>query len=396
MQCLSARFNYAMMRGANISTQGAISWRSAPPQPSSQIAMRAPRSRAPSSAASDLAARDGAPISAPQCRPRRWRARARPGLSLVMRETPRPAAAEQCQVDQAAGHLAFEGVGSDFHGTATVSAGQVSDRRGRSVHRRCWARGSVALEAGVWRGRFTMMDTKRTQLGDVTFSHILASSSGTAHIDAPKPTFVPDKLQPEDLSPLLAAFRRAEGVASFTGDIDWTKSEIKSRGELCHRQPEFPHAAGQGDGGQDQARFHLAVAARPRRTTRTVTISRIDWTCRSLRCDLRFAFSPTDSEGQRHQQRLGGRPAALGAFTINLAQPQTASNGTAHPHVHRAGLACHRLQSGRAGEAGRQNLRHHSVPGRRRRAFASPRGASRRTDPGGFPSTARCDIRAAR
>ncbi len=114
-------------------------------------------------------------------------------------------------------------------------------------------RGSVALKAGVWRGRFAMMDVEKTPLGDVTFNHVLASSSGTAHIAAPKLTFVPDKLQPEDISPLLAAFRRAEGTASFTGDIDWTKSEIKSRGELSHRQPEFPHAAGQGDSGEDKA-----------------------------------------------------------------------------------------------------------------------------------------------
>ena len=52
-------------------------------------------------------------------------------------------------------------------------------------------------------------------MGEATFSHTMATGAGTAHIDAPKITFALDKLQPEDLSPLLVALRRAEGSAAL-------------------------------------------------------------------------------------------------------------------------------------------------------------------------------------
>ena len=316
---LSARFNYAMMRGANISTQGAIFWQAGRYtfQPS-QCARATLTAFHP--AASDLARDIRANICASAGQP----LLSGEGAAWTFVGDARNASAflplGNAQVDQVAGHLAFQGVGSDFHGAATVTAGQISDRLKPIRFKPMLGRGSVALKTGVWRGHFTMMDTDKDQLGDVTFSHVLANSSGTAHIAAPKLAFVPDKFQPEDISPLLAAFRRAEGIASFTGDIDWTKSEIKSRGELSIDSLNFLTPLGKANAVKTKLAF-TSLLPPTTADDQTVTISRIDWTLPFTGVDLRFAFSPTTVKVNAVSSGWAEGQARLGAFTVNLAKP---------------------------------------------------------------------------
>jgi hypothetical protein len=323
---LSARFNYAMMRGANVTTQGALSWQSGRYtfQPS-QCARATLAAFHP--AASDLAREVRANICATAGKPMI----AGEGAAWTFTGDARNASTflplGNAQVEQAAGHLAFQGVGSDFHGTATVSGGQISDRLKPIRFKPMLGRGSVALKTGVWRGRFTMMDVEKTPLGDVTFNHVLASSSGTAHIAAPKLTFTPDKLQPENLSPLLAAFRRAEGTASFTGDIDWTKSEIKSRGELSIDSLNFLTPLGKATAVKTNLAF-TSLLPPITADNQTVIISRIDWTLPFTSVDLRFAFSPTMVKVNALSSGWAEGQAALGAFTINMANLKQVS-GTA-------------------------------------------------------------------
>jgi hypothetical protein len=323
---LSARFNYAMMRGANVTTQGALSWESGRYtfQPA-QCARATLVAFQP--AASDLAREVRANICATAGQPMI----AGEGAAWTFTGDARSASAflplGNAQVDQAAGHLAFQGVGSDFHGTATVTSGQVSDRLKPIRFKPMLGLGSVALKAGVWRGRFTMMDVEKTPLGDVTFNHVLASSSGTAHIAAPKLTFTPDKLQPENLSPLLAAFRRAEGTASFTGDIDWTKSEIKSRGELSIDSLNFLTPLGKATAVKTNLAF-TSLLPPTTADNQTVIISRIDWTLPFTSVDLRFAFSPTMVKVNALSSGWAEGRAALGSFTINMANLKQVS-GTA-------------------------------------------------------------------
>jgi hypothetical protein len=306
-----------MMRGANISTRGAISWQAGRYtfQPS-QCARATLTAFHP--AASDLARDVRANICASAGRP----LLAGEGAAWTFTGDARGASAflplGNAQVEQAAAHLAFEGVGSDFHGTATVSAGQVSDRLKPIRFKPMLGRGSVALKGGVWRGRFAMTDSDKEPLGDVSFSHVLASSSGTAHIAAPKLAFVPDKLQPEDISPLLAAFRRAEGMASFTGDIDWSKSEIKSRGELSIDSLNFLTPLGKATAVKTNLIF-TSLLPPTTADNQTVIISRIDWTLPFTGVDLRFAFSPTIVKVNALTSGWAEGRAALGAFTINMA-----------------------------------------------------------------------------
>src|SRR6185312_2642802 len=123
------------------------------------------------------------------------------------------------QIDKADARLEFEGVGADFHGQAEVGNGRVTDKTAPVRFKPMLGKGTAALAGGVWRGRFAMASEKDLPLGDVTFTHAMATGAGAAHFAAPKLTFAIDKLQPEDLSPMLAAFRRAEGAVDFQGDL---------------------------------------------------------------------------------------------------------------------------------------------------------------------------------
>jgi hypothetical protein len=323
---LSARFNYAMMRGANLTTQGALSWQSGRYtfQPSqcaraTLVAFHPGASDLARDVRTSICASAGQPLLVGE------------GAAWTFTGAARSASAflplGNAQVEQAAAHLAFQGVGGDFHGTATVTTGRVSDRLKPIRFKPMLGRGSVALKAGVWRGRFAMMDVEKTPLGDVTFNHVLASSSGTAHIAAPKLTFVPDKLQPEDISPLLAAFRRAEGAASFTGDIDWTKSEITSRGELSIDSLNFLTPLGKATAVKTKLAF-TSLLPPTTADNQTVIISRIDWTLPFTGVDLRFAFSPTLVKVNALSSGWAEGRAALGPLTINMANLKQVS-GTA-------------------------------------------------------------------
>ena len=178
--------------------------------------------------------------------------------------------------------------------------------------------GTVTLAGNVWRGKLAMTDADRNALGDVTFSHAMATGAGTAHIAAPKLVFAIGKLQPESLSPLLAPFRRAEGTAGFTGDIAWTRSTIASSGRLGIESLDFLTPLGKAHAVKTDIAF-TSLLPPVTADNQHVTISRIDWTLPFSAVDLRFAFHPgivkIDALGTDWAQGH----AVLGAFTVNLA-----------------------------------------------------------------------------
>ena len=310
---LSARFNYAMLRGANMAANGILSLKG------TRYAFRSS-----SCARASLAAfHPGASDLAREVRGNVCGAHLEgEGAAWKFTGQARGVASQlplaSAQLDNGAGRMDFEGVGGDFHGSATVSGGQVSDRLKPIRFKPMLGSGRIALQAGVWRGRIAMTDRDKERLGDVDFRHVMASGAGTAHIAAPSLAFVPDKLQPEDLSPLLAAFRRAEGKASFTGDIDWTRSEIKSRGDLVIEKLDFLTPLGKANAVKTSIAFSSLLPP-VTADNQSVVISRIDWTLPFTGVDLRFAFSPTIVKVNALSSGWAEGKASLGAFTINMA-----------------------------------------------------------------------------
>ena len=319
---LSARFNYAMLRGANINANGILSL----------VGARYTFQSSSCARATLTAFRPGASDLAKDVRGSICTARVE-GEGAAWKFTGRAQGVTSqltlanAQLEKAAGALSFEGVGGDFHGNVRVTGGQVSDRLKPIRFQPMLGSGTVALKGGVWRGRFAMTDMEKDRLGDVDFSHVMASGSGSAHIAAPSLTFTPDKLQPENISPMLVAFRRANGTASFTGDITWTRSEIKSRGNLAIEKLDFLTPLGQAHTVKTSIAF-VSLLPPVTADNQTVTISRIDWTLPFSGVDLQFAFSPTAVKVNALSSGWAEGKISLGAFTINLANLKQVS-GTA-------------------------------------------------------------------
>lgn len=319
---LSARFNYAMLRGAQVNANGILSLNGA--RYAFQSSSCAPaRLTAFRPGASDLAKDVRGSICAARVEGE--------GAAWKFTGQARGVASQltlaNAQLEKGAGTLSFEGVGGDFHGNVRVTGGQVSDRLKPIRFQPMLGSGTVALKGSVWRGRFAMTDMEKDRLGDVDFSHVMASGSGSAHIAAPSLTFTPDKLQPENISPMLVAFRRASGTASFTGDITWTRSEIKSSGNLAIEKLDFLTPLGQAHTVKTNIAF-VSLLPPVTADNQTVTISRIDWTLPFSGVNLQFAFSPTAVKVNALSSGWAEGKISLGAFTINLANLKQVS-GTA-------------------------------------------------------------------
>jgi hypothetical protein len=316
---LTARFNFAMLRGADIAANGTVSWEAGhyafAPSGCTRIALAAFHPGAGDLAKdirTQVCATPGTPLITGE------------GLAWKLSGEARDASANlplgNARVEKAAAHLAFEGQGAPLSGTATVSTAQMSDLTTPIRSKPLLASGTVALAEGVWRGRFAMTDPQKNPLGETIFSHTMATGSGTAHISAPGLSFAPDKLQPESLSPLLVAFRHAEGTVAFSGDVNWTRSEITSQGKLSVAALDFLTPLGKAHAVKTDIAFTslLPPVTAP---GQGLTISRIDWTLPFSAVNVRFGFSATEIQVGSAETDIAEGHAALGAFTVKLADP---------------------------------------------------------------------------
>ena len=315
---LGARFNYAMLHGAAVDADGVLSWQAGRYGFALTRCAKATLT-AFHPGASDMADTVQASVCA-SGRPLLSGEGAHWKLDGVAREASAFLPLANSQLDQAAGHLSFEGVGGDFHGDIAVSDARMSDRTSSPRFKPMLGSGSVALSDGVWRGKFAATDLTKTPLGDVTFEHKMADGTGTAHIAAPHLTFAPNHLQPENLSALLVAFRKAEGTANFQGDITWTRDVISSRGTLSIDSMDFLTPMGKAHAVKTKMEFTSLL---PPQTAdnQQVTISRIDWTLPFTGVDLHFAFSPTSVKVLALSSGWAEGNAATGTMTINPANP---------------------------------------------------------------------------
>ncbi len=224
-------------------------------------------------------------------------------------------------MEKAEGTLDFGAkAGVPLHGTVALRSARLLDRAAGPRFNPLLGSGTIGLGNGVWRGKIAATDAKKSPLGDLTFTHTMASGIGSAHIAAPHLDFAVGKLQPETLSPLLAAFRHAEGAADFEGDIDWTPKEIKSGGHLAVANLDFITPLGKAHAVKTDLDF-ISLLPPATKPGQDLAISRIDWTLPFSGVDVRFAFSPSLIQVDRISSNIADGHASLGAFSINLANP---------------------------------------------------------------------------
>ncbi|HXS06047.1 MAG TPA: YdbH domain-containing protein, partial [Rhizomicrobium sp.] len=225
------------------------------------------------------------------------------------------------RLQDATAALDFSGpAGALPEGSVTVASAEMADRAPGPRFRSLAGAGAITLKKNLWQGKFAVTGPGKAPLGDVTFLHDMTKGSGSAHIAAPRLVFADNKLQPEALSPLLAAFKHADGAADFSGDVRWTSAAITSNGRLVIDGLDFLTPLGKAHGVKTALTFTslLPPATAP---GQTLTISRIDWTLPFANVDVRFGFSPQAVSVEHVDSAVAEGHAALGAFVLNLANP---------------------------------------------------------------------------
>lgn len=226
------------------------------------------------------------------------------------------------RLEHAMARLDF-GAGSDapLHGAVALTGARMLDRAKTPRFNPLSGSGSIRLDRGIWQGKIAATDEKKTALGDVTFTHAMADGKGSAHIAAPHIVFVPDKLQPEALSPLLVAFRRAEGAANFTGDITWAPGKIASNGHLSIASLDFLTPLGKAHTVKTELDF-ISLLPPATKPGQDLAIAKIDWTLPFSALDVRFGFTPAAIRVDKVSSGFAEGHASLGAFTIDIASPK--------------------------------------------------------------------------
>lgn len=224
-------------------------------------------------------------------------------------------------IEKAEGTLDFgAGAGAPLHGAVAVASARLLDRAAGPRFNPLLGSGTIGLGGGVWRGKFVATDQRNSPLGEMTFTHTMASGMGSAHIAAPHIAFALGKLQPETLSPLLVAIQHAEGAVNFSGDIDWTPKEIKSGGHLGVANLDFITPLGKAHAVKTELDF-ISILPPATRAGQDLAISRIDWTLPFSGVNLRFAFSPSLIQVDKVSSDIADGHASLGAFSINMTNP---------------------------------------------------------------------------
>jgi hypothetical protein len=224
------------------------------------------------------------------------------------------------RLDNAAATLHFEGHGSAVRGNIALASARATDLTPVQRFQPLLGSGTITLKDWIWRGRILVADTQKNALGETSFTHAVASGTGTAHVSAPNLVFSPGKLQPANISILLAALRRAEGRARFEGDIGWTPRQITSSGTLSIDSLDFMTPLGKAHAVKTDIHFQslLPPITAP---DQQITISRIDWTLPFSAVDLRFAVGDGAVKVRSLDLDIAEGHAALGALTIDLANP---------------------------------------------------------------------------
>jgi hypothetical protein len=223
-----------------------------------------------------------------------------------------------------AAQLSFDGHDKGPRGSIGLTAATVSDAARPLRFNPVAGSGTVTLADGIWRGRFAVSDTKGRPLGTATLSHAMADGQGSAHLAAAL-TFAQDGLQPEDLSPLLAALRKADGRADFAGDIAWTARGLAaSTGTLAVK--DFAFLTPMGRAHALDTRLALTSLLPPVTAPgQELKIGRIDWTLPATAIDLRFGYDGKAVTVDGLEGDIAEGHVALAPFALNPGAPQVAS-----------------------------------------------------------------------
>ncbi len=224
------------------------------------------------------------------------------------------------QFSGASGRIAFSGTGAQMGGKVTVTAARMSDHAPAPRFEPLTGTGEVLLKDWVWHGTFAAADKNGTALGKAGFSHVMATGEGQMTIDAPHLEFAQGKLQPDMLSPLLGKLSQVHGNASFDGVIAWSHDGLTSHGNLAVDKLDFLTPLGTAHAVN--AKIALSSLLPPVTAPgQHIEISRIDWTLPLSGIAVDFSFGGNTLKLNSLTTSIADGKVKLGTIAINLAAP---------------------------------------------------------------------------
>ncbi|MDG2521638.1 YdbH domain-containing protein [Caulobacter segnis] len=204
-----------------------------------------------------------------QVGPNGWRAdgrltKARAGLTAAESEL-------------AGGEAAFRlsGANGAMNGEVKLSAAKVVDRQPAPRFNPIFADGTIRLARNRWNGPVTVRTEAGRPLARIDVVHDMNSGVGSAVIDASQISFMPDGLQPSEISPMAAPLENAQGALSFTGRFDWNAAGMTSSGRLAGSGLSFKGPAGLSSGAAVDIAF-TSLTPLISAPAQTATIARVE------------------------------------------------------------------------------------------------------------------------
>lgn len=223
------------------------------------------------------------------------------------------------ELSDGAALLSFNGTGG-LSGAVTLRAAKLSDKASPLRFNPLEGTGEITLANGQWRGRVNALDGTGAQLGVATFQHDMAKGQGSAHVDAPL-VFAEDKLQPEQLSPLMALLKQAAGRAAFKGDFGWNSTGLTAQGgTLAVRDFSFLTPMGRAT-AVDTTLELISLLPPATKDGQELTIGNIAWTIPMSDVAARFSFSTTSLRIERLGLAFATGRVALTPFGFNPSAP---------------------------------------------------------------------------
>jgi hypothetical protein len=221
-------------------------------------------------------------------------------------------------VEGGAGRVAFAGKAMDVSGKMEVTAALMNDRTKPRRFEPMTGTGEVQLDKWIWSGQFQVAGGKNSLLGTASFHHATESGAGELKLNATRLEFAQGKLQPIMLSPLLGSVTRAEGTARFDGDVTWTRDRIDSHGDLTIEQLDFLTPLGTAHAVN--AKIALSSLLPPATAPgQHLTISRVDWALPLSGIALDFSYGGGTLKLDSLSGGISEGNMRLGALSIDLS-----------------------------------------------------------------------------
>ncbi|MDE2352402.1 MAG: YdbH domain-containing protein [Alphaproteobacteria bacterium] len=192
------------------------------------------------------------------------------------------------------------------------------------------ATGRISMASRRVHGKFLFSGAWAPTIGTVVLAGSMKTGRWKAIIRANQLAFNPTGLQPKDLSPLLAPLSQVGGTASFAGSLASAPEGLTSEGVLTVRNLDFVGPPGAVHGTNGQMHFMSLI---PLRTApnQTLSITKVDWVTPLTNLAATFELGSAHLAIQNATANLAGGRVSLGPLSLSLV-PGSGGQGELRLH----------------------------------------------------------------